>query len=250
MEVVVVHDVVDGYECGNVAACFAGEIGVELPEILFATGTGYSLVNGAGATIISGYGQRPIAEVTVKIAQEAGGGIGGFVGIATFIDDRVDLKAVVLPRAVDELPKACGTYTRGSHGIESRFYNGEIFELFWYAITVEGVEKYRAIVLGKHEHDVETTRHVAEIEADMSTNLAVESHGYDRMKSLEAGNEKGVRDIVEIGEGDFLTVLVAMVESAEVVTVDEAVVCVGIAFGHKLDFGGRVVNRVGRLGPG
>lgn len=44
--------------------------------------------------------------------------------------------------------------------------------------------------------------------------------------------------------------IVAMVELAEVVTVDEAVVGVGIAFGHKLDFGGRIVNRVGGLGPG
>ena len=57
------------------------------------------------------------------------GGIRCFHGVATLVNQRVYLKAILLSCVQHKLPKSCGAYARYSVGVEGRLDDGQIFQL-------------------------------------------------------------------------------------------------------------------------
>ena len=99
-----IHNVGGGNEGGHISTGFAGEIGVNLPEVVLAAGTGDGFVDIAGAAVVGGNGEMPVAENFVEVVKIVCRGIGRFVGVAALVDDGVDFKAIVFAGGVHELP--------------------------------------------------------------------------------------------------------------------------------------------------
>ena len=142
-----VHDVGGGNEGRHIAAGFAGEIGVDLPEVLLPAAAGDGFVDVARSTVVGGNGQVPVAEDIVEVVEVVGGSVRRFVGIAAFVDDGVDLKAVVLAGGIHKLPQASGTDTRGGLGVHGGFDNGEVFQLLGYVVARQRFLEQRVVVL-------------------------------------------------------------------------------------------------------
>ena len=60
-----IHDVGGSDEGWHIATGFAGQVGIDLPEVLFATATGYCFVDVAWTTIVGSDGEVPVAKNAV-----------------------------------------------------------------------------------------------------------------------------------------------------------------------------------------
>mgnify|MGYP003499591179 CR=1 FL=1 len=120
----------------------------------------------AGAAVVGCNGEGPVAEDLVQVAEEMGGGIGGLVGVAAFVDDGVDLQAVVLAGAVHELPQAGGTGARGGVGVHGAFHNGQVLQFLGDLVAAQRVLEEGVVVLAEAQHDIQTARHILEIVSD------------------------------------------------------------------------------------
>ena len=96
-----------GQEAGDELRGLVGEVAAvaHLPEVLAALPL-LDALDVALAAVVAGQGQVPVAEALVEVAQVAGGGAGGLLGVAALVDVAVDAQAVALAGAADELPRA------------------------------------------------------------------------------------------------------------------------------------------------
>ena len=173
--------------------------------------------------------------------------MGRLVSVATLVNHRVHFQPIVGTRAIHELPQSRGSHTRSSHGIHRRLHNGQVLQFLGDTVAVQRVEEQRPVVFAEHQHHVEATRHILEIESYMGAYLAVECHRNHGMERLQTGNDNRVGNIVEILHRKLLSSGVPVFEAAHIVAVDEAVVRVGILLGHQLHLRGGVVGHRVRL---
>ena len=109
-------------ECGDVAARFAGQVVVDVPECApVAAGAGYCLVDVARAAVVGGDGQRPVVIDSIEVFQVAAGGLCRTDRVAAFVDQRVDFQSVAFARRGHELPQAYGAHRRHGRGGKRRF---------------------------------------------------------------------------------------------------------------------------------
>ncbi len=97
-----------GDDAGDVVLGFAGKCveAVELPEVGIA-GFGDGVLHVAGAPVVGGHGEIPVAELVVERLHVAGVGEGGLLGVEALIEEAIALEAVGSAEG-HELPHAAG----------------------------------------------------------------------------------------------------------------------------------------------
>ena len=139
----------------------------------------------------------PVTKDTVEVVEIVGGGIGGFIGVAAFVDNGVDFEAIVFSCGVHKLPEACGTHAGSGLGVHGGFDNGEVFQFLGYVVARKGFLKERAVVFGEGEHDVEAVAHTVEVKPYVGADLLVEGHGDDSVEGSKATGNDRVGNLVE-----------------------------------------------------
>ena len=124
------RDVVASFFGQNVAA-------VEFPEI-GVPGAFHGSLHGAGAGVVGGHREVPIAELVVEIFQVAGGGACGSLGILAIVDPHVVAKPVSASPAGHKLPDAAGADPRNCQRMESGLGLREIDQILRDALLFEG----------------------------------------------------------------------------------------------------------------
>ena len=147
MLVIVVHHVDDRYQRRDVTAGLARQVVVNLPEVALPSAAGNGLVDVARTTVVGRYGQRPVVEHTVQVAEVTGRSVRGFDRVAALVDDRVDLKVIDAAGVVHELPQSGGAHTGGCFGIQGALDDGEIFHLVGHPVAVKGFLEQRKVFL-------------------------------------------------------------------------------------------------------
>ena len=109
-------------EGGDVAARFAGQVVVDVPEgaALLAC-AGQRLIDVARTAVVGGDGQRPVFVDGVKVFEVTAGGLRRTDRVAAFVDQRIDLKSVAFARRGHELPQSYGAHGRYGRDGERRF---------------------------------------------------------------------------------------------------------------------------------
>ena len=142
---VVCHDVVGGYERRHITARLLGQVWVYLPVVALAVGAADGLVDLLRPAVVGCNDQCPVAEHLVQVAQVLRGGVRRLYGVAAFVNERVDVKAVSLSRREHELPQAGGSRARYGRGIECRLYHGHVAELKRKLVGFERLFEYRHV---------------------------------------------------------------------------------------------------------
>ena len=205
--VVEVHYIVCGDERGHVTAGFRGKVGIDGPEILGRrTGTAHGFVHIAGTAVVSGDGQRPVAENIVKFFQIAGGGIGRCVWVATLVDQRIDLEALAGGRGHHELPQARGTCARDGVGVQGAFNHGQVFEFQRHAVAVQGLLENGHIIQAHAEHVLHQLLAAVGVHVDIIAYHRVEGHLNHRGQRTQAAYQ------VLVGHGHRLAAVGLAVE--------------------------------------
>ena len=135
----------------HVAARLAGQVVVNLPEVL-ASRAGDRFVDVARAAVVGGDGQRPVVINGEEVFQVAAGGLRGAVGVAAFVDQRVDFESVALAGRGHELPQPDGAHRRHRRGGERRFDDRQRAQLDGKAFAEQLLLDDREVVL-RHAED-------------------------------------------------------------------------------------------------
>ena len=95
----------DGNDDGDVVLGFPREdvAAVELPEVGVA-GAADRLLDVAGAGVVGGHGEVPVAELVVEVVEMAGGGASGLLGVKALIEPPVAGQTIACGAAANELP--------------------------------------------------------------------------------------------------------------------------------------------------
>ena len=161
----VVAEGVHGTDEGRyVAAGFAGEVVVDGPEVGAPAGPPDGFVDIAGAAVVGGDGQVPVAEDAVGVLQVAGGCIGGFERVEAFIDVGVDFQPVTLGRGVHELPHTLCAGAGDGDGVEGGFDDCHVLEFLRHIVFVEGLLEDGHVVIRQAEHDGHLGWHLLGVE--------------------------------------------------------------------------------------
>ena len=128
-----------GQNDGNVIARFLGQhaAAVKLPEIGVA-GALHGRLHRAGAGVVGGHGEVPVAELVVEIFQVTGGGAGGFFGILAVVQPPVALQAVAGGAAGHELPHAAGAGARKRQRMKAGFGLRQVNQVLRHAFFAAG----------------------------------------------------------------------------------------------------------------
>lgn len=112
-----------GFALGDVELSFGGQLGRDGLEI---AGAGFfeEIVDAGFAGVVSGEGERPVAEATVEAAKVFGGGARVFFGVGAFVGKESG-EAVALRGGFHELEKAGGADRAAGFGIEGGFDFGD-----------------------------------------------------------------------------------------------------------------------------
>ena len=103
-----------------IASCFAWQVVVDVPERTTHTGTCDRLVDVTRTTVVCRQRQRPIAVGAVEVFEVFARRASRLQGVATFIDERIDLQAVSLARRINKLPQTHGRSARFCGRLQSR----------------------------------------------------------------------------------------------------------------------------------
>ena len=147
----VVGDDDGGEDFGDVVLGFAGKVValVELPEVGVA-GLLDRALNVAGAPVVAGHGEIPVAKLRVDVLHVAGVGAGGFFGIEALVDVVVAGEAVVA--IGHELPHAAGAGAGvDGAGLEAGLGDGEIDEVLRNAFFAHDALNHRPVAAGALE---------------------------------------------------------------------------------------------------
>ena len=196
-----------GDDGGHVSLGGGGESveAVELPEV-GVPGFGDGVLDAAGAPVVGGHGEVPVAELVVEGLHVAGVGEGGLFGIEALVEEAVALEAVGAAEG-HELPHAAGTGTGVDDlGLEAGLGYGEIDEVLGDALRGEIFGDHGAIFPGALEGAGEVGVAVGVVGevADPAGNVVVDDEG-----EIGLGGFKFSRDFADefgVGlEGDFVS---------------------------------------------
>ena len=183
---VIVHYVVGGNECRHIASCLLRQIGVDVPIVGQALCAVYGFVDALRPAVVSRDDEVPVAENLVQVAQIVGSGIRCFDRVATFVDERVDLKAILLACVQHKLPKACCSHTRHGVGVESRLDDGQIFKLQGQTIAFERFLENGHVEVLCAEHEAHGAAQVSAVTVYQLLHHFVIRHLHDRRYAAEA----------------------------------------------------------------
>ena len=142
---IVGHHIVGCYEGRHVATRFTGQVRVNLPVVLRPARALDGLVHIAWTAVIGSNHQVPVAKHLIEVAQQVGSSIGSLDGVATLIDQRVDLQVILLTSSQHKLPETGSSHARDSLRIEGRLNDGQVFQFEGYLIGFERLFEDRHI---------------------------------------------------------------------------------------------------------
>jgi hypothetical protein len=134
---------------GNVILGFLGQdvAVVEFPEIGVA-GALHRSLHRAGAGVVRGHGEIPVAKLVVEIFQVAGGGAGGFLGVLAVVDPHVVVKARTAAAAAHELPDAASARPRNRQRMESGLGLRQIDQILRHAFLFQSCHDHVVVAAG------------------------------------------------------------------------------------------------------
>ncbi len=173
--VVIIHHIVCGDECGEIAAGFGEKIVVNFPEVFFASaGTAQGFVNIAGAAVVGSDGKRPVTVYSVELLEVFHGVVRGQARVAALVHERIHLKAEIKGRSRHELPETHGPGARYGVGVDGAFYHRQILKLQRHFLLHELFHEYAAVIVVKGEHVAHKVAALAQIHVDeLAYNLVV-----------------------------------------------------------------------------
>ena len=194
---VIVHHIVDGNESRHIPSRFARQIGIDFPIVGLAARAANGLAHVAGTAVVRGDGQCPVVIDAVEVLEVAGRHGRRLDGVATLVDEAVDLESHAFAGTDYELPQSGGTGTRSGIGAQRRLDNGEVFQFERKSFTLESRFK-NGHIIGTQSQQVlyqgATTLH---IHVDVAAHHAVVGHLDDRrqLRQLAYIDRVGVIDI-------------------------------------------------------
>src|SRR6056297_3163588 len=109
MLLVVIHNVGSGNKSRVVTSCFAGQVMIDVPEVLFSASSVNGFVYISRATVVSSNCQVPFTENAIQVFQVLCRSTGGFNRIAAFVYERIDGKPINFSRTMHKLPDTCSS---------------------------------------------------------------------------------------------------------------------------------------------
>ena len=119
MVAVVVHHVVSSYECGHVATCFIGQVGINFPIVALSTCSAHGFAHLLRPCIVGREDEIPIAINIIEVFEILGGSPTGFVGVHALINETVYLQVVAAGCSDHKLPEAGGSSMADGRWVET-----------------------------------------------------------------------------------------------------------------------------------
>ena len=195
------------------------------------------LAHVAGAAVVGGDGQRPVAEDHIVVLEQTGGGPAGGQRVETLIHVGGHFQAVHLGRVVHELPHTLGPGARDGAGVEGRFDDSHGLEFLRQTVFVEDLLEQRHVVGREADDAGGGHRHPLGVADDGVLDSLVELHGDERVHLLEpvdvhlVGDVAGQRVELQRGHVEFVDVDLLL----DVVEVQQRIDVVGVVLDQVLD---------------
>ncbi len=141
-----------GEDEGDVVGSFLGQDveALEFPEV-GVSGAFDGVIDAAGAAVIGGHGEVPVAEVFVEVVEVVGGGLGGFDGVHALVVIGGLVEAVFAAAELGELPEADAGFIGPGARQEAGLVLGEVDEFLWDAFLGEGLFDHATVAAGAAE---------------------------------------------------------------------------------------------------
>ena len=182
------HDVVGCNEGRHITTCLLGEIGVNLPIILFAIVATDGLVDILRTAIVGCNHQVPVAKDFIKVAEIACSCIRCLDRVATLVNQRVDLQSILFARSYHKLPKTSSTSTRDSLGIQGRLDDRQVFQFKRKLIGFQGFFENGNIEIGSAQHVADGVTKASAITVDELLYHVVVNHLHDIGKAQQTAD--------------------------------------------------------------
>ena len=182
------HDIVGCNEGRHITTCLLGEIGVNLPIILFAIVATDGLVDILRTAIVGCNHQVPVAKNFVKVAEIACSSIRCLDRVATFVNQRVDLQSILFARSYHKLPKTSSTSARDSLGIQGRLDDRQVFQFKRKLIGFQGFFENGNIEIGSAQHVADGVTKASAITVDELLYHVVVNHLHDIGKAQQTAD--------------------------------------------------------------